>query len=105
MQTGMSMEASKTYKVLQNIESSILLQDLIEERDQYKYAGHFRRWEHFEYPGPVFATIWSRPYRFASSIAVFVGYGRRIKELDDPVLVAQREVEECKSMDGFHFLS
>jgi len=43
MQTGMSMEASKTYKVLQNIESSILLQDLIEERDQYKYAAHFRR--------------------------------------------------------------
>lgn len=43
MHAGMGVEASQGYKALQSIESTILLRDLVEEKDSSRYSGHLRR--------------------------------------------------------------
>ncbi|KAF9481944.1 cytochrome P450 [Pholiota conissans] len=81
MHAGMSIEASQNYKALQSIESKILLHDLINEPLQMAYRSHFTR--------------------FAASIAFCIGYGRRIRSLDDPLVVANSKVDECATQGKY----
>ncbi|KAF8958053.1 cytochrome P450 [Flammula alnicola] len=74
LEIGMSVEASQNYKLLQSIESKILLHDLLEEKDKTRYASYLRR--------------------FAVSIVLCVGYGRRVQSLDDPIVVANQKTDE-----------
>jgi len=43
MHAGMSIEASQKYKKVQSVESTILLKDLLEEKDPELYSSHLRR--------------------------------------------------------------
>ncbi|KAF8967353.1 cytochrome P450 [Flammula alnicola] len=72
---GMSVEAAQNYKPLQSIESKIPLHDFLQEKDRTRYASHLRR--------------------FAVSIVLCVGYGRRVQSLDDSIIVANQKTDEC----------
>ncbi|TFK34081.1 cytochrome P450 [Crucibulum laeve] len=75
MQAGMSVDASKTYEILQSIESKILLRDLLHAKDVGDYLRHIRR--------------------FSASIVFCVSYGRRLASLDDEVISTTQKIEEC----------
>ncbi|KAF9536444.1 cytochrome P450, partial [Agrocybe pediades] len=75
MQAGLGIESSNKYKTVQSFESSILLHDLLNEANPNRYSAHFRR--------------------FAISVVFCVGYGRRIKYLDDPLVVKNQNATEC----------
>ncbi|KDR67549.1 hypothetical protein GALMADRAFT_258204 [Galerina marginata CBS 339.88] len=77
MHAGLGIEASNGYKALQSLESKILLNDLLNETDPKKYPAHIRR--------------------YITSVVFFIGYGRRVGTLDDPVVVANMKTEEGKS--------
>jgi len=44
MHAGMGIDASQKHQILQSIESTILLKDLLEEKDPELYSSHFRRY-------------------------------------------------------------
>ncbi|KAK0240852.1 cytochrome P450 [Armillaria nabsnona] len=67
MQWGLSNTAALNYQRLQSIESFLLLRDLLKDEDPLRYKNRLRR--------------------FAISIVCCVAYGRRIKTLDDEIVV------------------
>ncbi|KAK0213317.1 cytochrome P450 [Desarmillaria ectypa] len=67
MQSGLSNTAALDYQRLQSIESFLLLRDLLKDDDPLHYKNRLRR--------------------FAISIVCCVAYGRRIKTLDDDIVV------------------
>ncbi|TFK72866.1 cytochrome P450 [Pluteus cervinus] len=73
MHAGLGVQAAQQYKVLQNLDSQILLRDLITETDPTKHGDHIRR--------------------FISSISFYVGYGRRVKSLDEDAVVANQKID------------
>ncbi|CAA7271157.1 unnamed protein product [Cyclocybe aegerita] len=75
MHAGMSVEASQNYKILQSLESKILLRDLLSASDSVEYSAHLRR--------------------FAISVVFCVAYGRRVLSLDDPLVVENMKTDEC----------
>ncbi|KAF9537942.1 cytochrome P450, partial [Agrocybe pediades] len=78
MQAGLGIESSNKYKAVQSFESSILLHDLLNEENPNKYSAHFRR--------------------FAISVVFCMGYGRRIKYLDDPLVVKNQNATESNKI-------
>ncbi|KAH9484588.1 Cytochrome P450 monooxygenase 58 [Psilocybe cubensis] len=77
MHAGMSVEASNAYKSFQSMESKILIHDLLLASNSRQYSAFLRR--------------------FAISVVLRVSYGRRIQSLNDPIVVANTKIEECKT--------
>ncbi|KAF8163799.1 cytochrome P450 [Crassisporium funariophilum] len=74
MVAGMGVEACRQYKSLQDVESRILLHDLLSEEDNKRHTSHLRR--------------------FAISVVNCAAYGRRIKSLDHPLILANQKTDE-----------
>ncbi|KAK0448612.1 cytochrome P450 [Armillaria borealis] len=76
MQWGLSNTAALNYQRLQSIESFLLLRDLLKDEDPLQYKNRLRR--------------------FAISIVCCVAYGRRIKTLDDDIVVNNVKTAACE---------
>ncbi|KAF8999598.1 cytochrome P450 [Cyathus striatus] len=74
MHAGMSIEASNTYKTLQDIESRILLREILGCKDSTEYYNSIRR--------------------YVASIVFCVSYGSRISTLEDEVIRKTQNVEQ-----------
>ncbi|KAF8662701.1 hypothetical protein AX16_001143 [Volvariella volvacea WC 439] len=74
MHAGMSIEAAQGYRFLQNLESKIMLRDLLGEREPMMINSHIRR--------------------YAVSIVFCVGYGRRVKSLKDDIVIKNQEIDK-----------
>ncbi|KAK0194886.1 cytochrome P450 [Armillaria mellea] len=84
MQWGLSNTAALNYQRLQSIESFLLLRDLLKDEDPLQYKNRLRR--------------------FAISIVCCVAYGRRIKTLDEDIVVNNLETAACKFLVDSKFL-
>ncbi|TCD68766.1 hypothetical protein EIP91_009912 [Steccherinum ochraceum] len=71
MTAGMNPTAAQQYRPLQDLESTILIRDLLREPDKYK----------------------DFMARYAMSVAFSIGYGRRIKSLDSDVVLGNKDAE------------
>ncbi|KJA17919.1 hypothetical protein HYPSUDRAFT_169845 [Hypholoma sublateritium FD-334 SS-4] len=81
MHAGMSGEASQRFKPLQTVEAAVLMRDLLKEDLPMARYSHFRR--------------------FSVSIAFCISYGRRIASLQDPMVLAQQQVDECSTQGQY----
>ncbi|KAJ6460391.1 cytochrome P450 [Mycena vitilis] len=73
--TGLNHTAALSYQPLQSIEASILMRDLLDSKSPLEYKNHLRR--------------------FVVSIIFCVAYGRRIKSLNDSVVVQNMKTDGC----------
>ncbi|KAF8885930.1 cytochrome P450 [Mucidula mucida] len=69
LQAGMSPTSALGYRALQSVEASILMKELLQDQDPYQFRSRIRR--------------------FAASIIFCVAYGRRIKSLQEEVVIKQ----------------
>ncbi|KAF7375270.1 Cytochrome P450 [Mycena sanguinolenta] len=74
MQAGLNNTAVLKYRPLQSLECSLLIRDLLNSKAPLEYKAHIRR--------------------FVVSVIFCVGYGRRVKDLSDPVVVKNMEIGE-----------
>ncbi|KAJ6468323.1 cytochrome P450 [Mycena sanguinolenta] len=74
MQAGLNNTAVLKYRPLQSLESSVLIRDLLDSKAPLEYKAHIRR--------------------FVVSVIFCVGYGRRVKDLSDPVVVKNMQTGE-----------
>ncbi|TFK18867.1 cytochrome P450 [Coprinopsis marcescibilis] len=75
MHASMSIEASAAYKPLQSAETKIMLRDILQNQDSPEKFPDFIR-------------------RYAVSVVTVVAYGRRIKTLEDHLVVKQQKIDE-----------
>ncbi|KAK7044096.1 hypothetical protein VNI00_007812 [Paramarasmius palmivorus] len=79
-QSALNIQASATYRVLQTIESSILLRELLKTNNPESHRSHMMR--------------------YAISITFCVAYGRRVEELNDPLVIANQRIEQRELWAG-----
>ena len=123
MHASMSIEASAAYKPLQTAETKIMLRDILQNQDSPQLFPDFIRRYVFIYfsfcllrvfgcllsvRGGVLCIFVCREKRsdwmltgvytcrYAVSVVTVVAYGRRIKTLEDHLVVKQQKIDECE---------
>lgn len=77
-------------------ESAVLLHDYLMNKDVSKQHKILRRYV------PIFHDVDMEKVksrvssRYTASLMFYLGYGRRVKSLEDPLCVAHDKVEECE---------
>lgn len=82
MSVTMGVDPSKQFRSLENVESKILLRDLILEESVDKYRNHVERWRYGQLEArKVVAAYIMSIRRSIYSVAFFTAYGQRVKAL------------------------
>ncbi|KAF9442694.1 cytochrome P450 [Macrolepiota fuliginosa MF-IS2] len=81
--SGLSVEASRSYKPLQSLEARIFLRGVMDEHNPDLYPLHVRR--------------------FALSVVTSVGYGKRVNTLQDDIVLENIEIDHyfLRAMSGY----
>ncbi|KAJ7196726.1 cytochrome P450 [Mycena haematopus] len=78
MQAGLNNTAVLSYRPLQFLESSIMIREILSSSGPFEYKDHIRR--------------------FVVSVIFCMAYGRRIKNLSDPIVTENMRISECTSV-------
>lgn len=95
MQASLNSTAVMQYRPLQSLESKLLLRKLLETKEPMEYKGHLAMYARSSYIHSTSISFLST-ISFQMSVIFRLAYGRRVRTLQDDIVVANIKAGGCE---------